>query len=135
MTSDADKFWDEVADKLRRAEGFCIPTPEELKAELDALEAEPLTDDQVDEMVRAATSGELATWTPLPDLGWTGEGESSDISDEVMQLNRNLGDEDPEIDELLDQQRREALGTDEDDPGEEEPGGLDDRGAAPGDGG
>jgi hypothetical protein len=135
MTSDADKFWDEVAGKLRRAEGFCVPNPKDLEAELDALEAEPLTDEQVDEMIQAATSGELATWTPLPDLEWTGEGEPSDINDEVLQLNRNLGEEDPEIDELLDRQRREALGTDEDTPGEEEPNGLDDGGAAPGDGG
>ena len=25
MTTDADRFWKEVASKLRKAEGFCVP--------------------------------------------------------------------------------------------------------------
>ena len=114
MTSDADRFWDEVADKLRKAKGFCVPAPKDLQIELDAIERDSLTDDEIDAMVQMAVSGELATWTPMPDLEWTEDGETNRIVDDVMQLNRNLGDDDPEIDELLDQQRREALGTDED---------------------
>jgi hypothetical protein len=114
MTADADRFWKDVAGKLRKAEGFCVPAPSELEAELDSVEQEPLTDAQIDTMVQAAMSGELATWTPMPDLDWTEDGETRRVMEDVMQLNRNLGHEDPEIDELLDRQRREALGTDDD---------------------
>jgi hypothetical protein len=133
MTSDADQFWKEVADKLRRAEGFCVPTPKDLEAELDAIEPEPLTDEQIDAMFQAAVSGELATWTPMPDLDWIEDRESGRIMEDVMQLNRNLGDEDPEIDELLDRQRVEALGTDENSGQEQSP--VANRREASGDGG
>jgi len=134
MTSDADRFWDEVVGDLRRAEGFCVPTPEELEAELDAFEADPLSDEQIGAMIQAAVSGELATWTPMLELNWAEEGDPMGIKDEVLQLNRNPGDEDPMIDELLDRQRWEELGTDEF-TRQEGPGGLEDRRAASGDGG
>ena len=132
MTSDANRFWNKVADKLRRAEGFCVPAPKDLEAELDAIEPEPLINHQIDEMVEAAVSGEFATWTPMPVLDWNEDAESSRIMQDVMQLNRNLGDEDREIDDLLDQQRREALGTDEY-TGEKQ-NRMDHRGNAPADG-
>ena len=61
MTSDADRFWEGVAKKLRRAKGFSIPTPEEAEAELNAAKEEPLTDEQIDAMMRAAISEEDET--------------------------------------------------------------------------
>jgi hypothetical protein len=118
MTSDADRCWEEVAQKLRRAKGFSIPTPEEAEAELDAALEQPITDEQISAMVEAAVSGELADWTPTPDLSWMGETNDSTIEDELFVLNRNRGEEDPEVDEILEEQRKEALG-DDDQPGGE----------------
>jgi hypothetical protein len=133
MTSDADRFWEEVAKKLRRAKGFSIPTPEEAEAELDAAEEEPLTDEQINGMVEAAVSGELAAWTPTPDLSWMGETNDSTIEDELFALNRNRGEEDQDVDEILEEQRREALGDDVQQGSEERDGQSPSR-EAPGDG-
>ncbi len=114
MTSDADRFWDQIADKLRRAEGFCVPSPEELQAELDAIEAESLTEAQIEAIVDAAVSGELIVWTSPDEPEWAESGETNRIREDALQLNRNPGvpEEDPETNQLLEQQRREALGTD-----------------------
>lgn len=134
MTSDADRFWEGVAGKLRRAKGFSIPTPEEAEAELDAAKEEPLTDEQIDAMMRAAVSEELDTYTPTPDLSWLGEAKDSLIDQEQLVLNRNRGEEDTEVEELLEGQRREALGDDEQHLGSKEPDGRKARRKAPGDG-
>lgn len=131
MNSDADRFWEGVAKKLRRAEGFSIPTPEEAEAELEAVEEEPLTDEQIDAMLKAAVSEELAPYTPMPDLSWLGDTNDSLLKQEFLVLNRNPREEDKEVDELLKQQRQEALGDDEQ-LGSEGPGGHKERRKAPG---
>ena len=135
MTSDADRFWDGVARKLRRAKGFLTPTPEEAEAELYAVGEEPLTDKQIDAMMKAAISEKLEPYTPMPDLSWLGIINDSYIDQGLLVLNRNRGDEDKEVDELLEKQRREALEDDEHHPGGKESGGSKSGRKAPGDGG
>lgn len=112
MTSDADRFWQGVAKQLRRVKGFSIPTPEEAEAELDAVEEEPLTEEQIDAMVQAATSGEVDSYTPTPDLSWLGDFSDETADEELLVLNRNRGEDEgnEDIDALLEEQRREALG-------------------------
>jgi hypothetical protein len=48
---DADRFWDSIVGELRRAAGFA-PTPEELEAELDSIEVEPMTKAEIERIVR-----------------------------------------------------------------------------------
>lgn len=110
MTSDADRFWQGVAKQLRRAKGFSVPTPEEAEAELDAAEEDPLTDEQIDAMVETATSGEVGSYTPMPDLSWLGDFSDETADEELLVLNRNRGEEDEEVDTLLEEQRQEVLG-------------------------
>jgi hypothetical protein len=109
MTSDADRFWDKMADELRQAAGFATPTPEEIEAQLDSVEEEALTDEQLDAMVAAAHDGTIAQHNAMPDLSWIGSAEEANIEEDIFALCRNRGDDDPEVDELLERQRQEAL--------------------------
>ncbi|WZP01245.1 hypothetical protein EP7_005674 (plasmid) [Isosphaeraceae bacterium EP7] len=131
MISDADRFWKGVAKQLRRAKGFSIPTPEEAEAELDAAEEEPLTEEEIDAMVRAATSGEMGSYAPAPDISWLGDSSDETSDEELLVLNRNRGEENAEIDTLLGEQRREALGEHEQSEGD---GTVADRPTSTGDG-
>ena len=131
MNSDADRFWQGVAKRLRRAKGFSVPTPEEAEAELDAAEEDPLTEEQIDAMVQAANSGEIQSYTPMPDLSWLGAESDEYADEELLVLNRNRGEDDEEIDALLEEQRREALGDHEQAGGERAEA---DRPTSPGDG-
>lgn len=49
-----DHWWDSILATARRAAGF-TPTRREIEAELERIEAEPLTDEQVNSMVEYAT--------------------------------------------------------------------------------
>jgi hypothetical protein len=49
--ADAEAFWDSIKGLIRRAYGLHMPSPEEAEAELDAIKAEPLTEDQFERMM------------------------------------------------------------------------------------
>jgi hypothetical protein len=113
MNSDAEKFWDEVSGKLRRFKGLRPLTPKEAEAELRGAPDYPLTPGQIDSIVEAVTSGELASWEPLPKLDWTNEFNADEVNEEVLQLNRNCGDDDPDTARLEEELRQELLSDDE----------------------
>ena len=113
MNSDAEKFWDEVSGKLRRFKRFQPLTPKEAEAELVCAPDDRLTSGQIDSIVEAVTSGELASWEPLPTLDWTNEFNTDEVNDEVLQLNRNRGDDDPDTARLEEELRQELLSDDE----------------------
>ncbi|MCG3178606.1 MAG: hypothetical protein BIFFINMI_00934 [Phycisphaerae bacterium] len=109
MTSEADRFWQQVAKDLARRSGVAPLTPEEAQKEFDALPDEKLSDSQISSIIEQVTSGELAVWTPEPvDLEVPGA-DSQAIEEDVYQLNRNEGQADAETDDLLDELRRKAL--------------------------
>lgn len=113
MSGEVDRFWKDAATRLRRAKWLHALAPEEAQAALDAADEVPLSQDEIESVVEAATSGDLATWTPRPVLNWAEDVDSAAVADEVCQLNRNRGEEDTETEELLDKLRREALANDE----------------------
>ncbi|OAI41698.1 hypothetical protein AYO40_02580 [Planctomycetaceae bacterium SCGC AG-212-D15] len=123
MNSDPDPLGRDIA-RLRRKKGFCPMTPEEADAELAATPDEPLPPDEVERLLLAATSGVPDVEEPLPDAdtGWRNTEEVCDeLEEEMLQLNRNAGDDDDETSDLLDEHRRKALG-DEGNGTEERPG-------------
>lgn len=108
MTSDADKFWSEMAPRLRRARQFRAPTIEEAQAELDAAEPVPMSDEQIDAIVEAANAyvaDDCQSESQLGTRAWSG----ADLSDQVPVLNRNPGKSDEESDRTIDQVRRDAF--------------------------
>ncbi len=58
MNSDADKIWNRAIGKLRRKKGFGPLTPEEAKAAYNSAPYVSLSAARIDEIVKAATSGE-----------------------------------------------------------------------------
>jgi len=64
---------------------------------------------EIDAIIDQVTSGELASWSTEPMDMESSDMEYDNIEDDVLQLNRNEGQADPETDGLLDELRRKAL--------------------------
>lgn len=125
MPDENDRFWGEMAPKLRRAMKLHPLCPEESEKEYKAAEQRPLPDGSLDAMVDSIVSGR-DDWNESQDeQPWS---DGADIEDQVLQVNRNLGEEDPEVDERVEEHRRKALG--QDDEPNKDSSGLDD-GAKP----
>jgi len=118
MKPESEKFWRQIAKGLARRTGHAPMTPEEAQKEFESLPDEKLADEQIEDIIDRVTSGELIDWTPA-----TPEFDCESINEDVLQLNRNEGEADPETDELLDELRRKAL-EDGQGHGQEEPDGL-----------
>jgi hypothetical protein len=89
-----------------------------------------MTSDQIRSIVESVTSGELASWEPVPDLNWTNELDLGEVEEDAMQLYRNKGEDDEASDEE-DELRKELL-SDGDEPEEQD--GMDGGATPPGDG-
>src|SRR5437764_14337902 len=101
MSNEADKYWNDVVRELRRKRGRCSLTPEQDKEMVDKIPDEQLGEEEITDIVETITSGELTNWTPQPDVEQVSDIDTSNITKDVLQLNRNLGESDPETDELL----------------------------------
>lgn len=131
MSDEADRFWDDVAGKLRKVKGLCPLTPEEAEAAFDAAPEIPLTPDEVESIVDAVTSGELASWDPLPDADAEADPSFGEVNEQVLQVFRHEGEEDADADREEQDLENELLN--ENDPKEDEDG-LAGGAAAPGGG-
>lgn len=58
-STDADKFWESIADKLRRVKGFCPMTPQEAEDALSKIPKRPLPEEEIDSIINAVLHGEL----------------------------------------------------------------------------
>ncbi len=96
MSFDDDKFWNEVAGKLRKRKGLCPLTPEEAEGAFDDAPAAPSSKDQIDSIVEMVTSGELTSWEPVSDCDWEDDAAIVEIGEQTRSMFRNQGDEDPE---------------------------------------
>ena len=62
MPNQDDKFWADIAGKLRRVLRLHELTQEEAEQEYEAAEEVPLSDERIDAIDDAAVSGEPAVW-------------------------------------------------------------------------
>lgn len=107
MANKGDKFWSEMAGRLRRALHLDPLTMQEAEEEYRAAEDKPIPDETIYAIMQSVCSGEE---TPFPHRDRDLEGtHESNIEDQVLQLNRNQGEEDAEVDELIEKHRRKAL--------------------------
>lgn len=112
MPDETEKFWSEMARKLSRAMDLHPLCPKESEQEYFAAEERDLPQDKLDEMLESVVSGR-DDWNQPPDSPqWLESGEA--VHDREFQFNRNLGEEDPEVDKRVDELRRKELGTDDD---------------------
>lgn len=107
MADDTDNFWGAMASKLRRALNLHPLCDDEAEKEYKAAPTESLPAEKLDAMMESIVSGR-DDWEPS-ELGH-GDGLESGIDEESLQLNRNPGDADPEVDDLVERHRRKALG-------------------------
>ena len=124
MPNQDDKFWRDIARKLRQDLRLRPLSKEESEKEYEAAEPVRLPDEKLDAIVGAAVSGEHAVWDDEPDqTSWASELDTSEVASDVRQLNRNLSDEeDAEVDELVEKHRREAFEEDDEKDGNNSPG-------------
>jgi hypothetical protein len=113
MSSDADKYWDDIAAKLRSLKGLCPLTPEEAEAEFDAAPEIPLSDEQIRSIVDSVVSDELPSCEPEPELDWSPEREHEAVGEAVGEMYRNRGEDDPNTEKTEEELRQELLSDDE----------------------
>lgn len=118
------KNWSQVAAKLRRALGLAPPTLGEAETEMAQAEEAPMSDVEISRIVNAATGPDApASFDPEPDYDWAGEFSTQEVEDEMLVLNRDAGEEDPEVDRRIDELRKEALRDDDEEDDETRLGG------------
>jgi hypothetical protein len=114
MSSDADKVFDLVANKLRRQKGLCPPTPDEAAEAFRKAKAIPLTPEEHDAIVNAM----LSEQTPLRDSEkaelWRGAPLDQEIDAECQAIYRNPGADDEETRQLEAKIDQELLEDDDD---------------------
>lgn len=111
MSTESDPLRRDL-ERLRRTKGLCPLTPEEADAALAATPDTPLTEAEIERLLSSATAGEAGVAEPLPERAWDPDKEMASIDEDVLQLNRNAGAEDAEVDQLVDEHFRKALGDD-----------------------
>ena len=115
MNSDAEKRAEEMLNKLRKLKGLAPMTPEEADTAYDAAPAEPIPRDKIRSIVESVTSGELASWEPVPELEWTDNINLDEVENDALQLYRNKG-EDDEASDQAEAELRDELLSDDDEP-------------------
>jgi hypothetical protein len=114
MSSDADKAFDLVANKLRKKKGLCPPTPEEAAAAFKKAKEIPLTRDEKDAIIEAMLAEE---WPPTrpPALQERESGqEDKEIEADALAIFRNPGEANAEADRREAEMDEELLKDDDD---------------------
>ena len=97
---------------LRRFEGLDL-TPEELQQQAsDADNVDSLSEDEIESIVRKVVA-ENDTDSFTPELSWFLELDTDSVEDGIMQLNRNRGELDEQIEEKLKEWRKQELEKDD----------------------
>lgn len=123
MDNQANEFWNKVSPGLRQNRNLACPTPEEAEADLLAASAEPLSEQRLQDILAFALTGKKAK-RKIVDLvpEWLKNIDLSVVNqDMVLALARNAGAPDEEVEQVLEQLRREAF-EEGDEDGEQEPG-------------
>ncbi len=122
MTAPQDeRFWNEMANEMRRSLHLHSLSEEEAQAEYDSAEDLPLSEAEIEAAVRLATSHLPVEPSAAERAMSSGKDEKIDHEvGEVIGMYRNEGDIDPEVEERLRGIREEALGdgADEEQDGE-----------------
>lgn len=117
-----DRFWNQMADEMRRALHLPPLTDDEAAAEYDAAPDAPMSNAEIEEAVRLAKSRVPAERSYAERTRAPGPNEEIDQEvGEVLGLHRNEGEFDPEVEEEMRKRREEALqDNDEDEAGDKD---------------
>jgi hypothetical protein len=109
MPDETDKFWGAMVSQLRRGLRLHPLCADEAEKEYKAAKPEPLPESTLDAMLDSITSGR-DDWASTRNV--VNQGLESGIDEDALQLNRNAGDADAEVDDRVEELRRKALGND-----------------------
>lgn len=114
MSNEAQE-WQKLASRLRRAMGLFEPTPEEAAEAMRTAGEVPMSEDEIDEIVRGVCEQRgPKRRDPTSTRSWP---ESVDtekmIEDTMVVMNRNAGEDDEAVDREQQRLREEALEDDE----------------------
>ena len=127
MADENDTFWKDAKGKLRRAANLDPMCREEAEEEVNRTKnSKPMSDDDVNSIMNFVLSiGERGGLPVEPEEAAEEDEDDEDISggwvdpvtaemmdEQILQLNSNAGEKDPEAEALLEKLRREALGDD-----------------------
>ena len=113
MSSDADRFWEDLAGALRKKKGLCPLTPEEAEKAYDEAPEIPLSPDLIESMVESIVAGaSLSSWEPHSDEVWDDDPAFDEIEEEALALYRSQGDGDPRVEEAEKALEEELLNDD-----------------------
>lgn len=110
----ADKWWDDAVQKLRRMKGLCSLTREEAEAELKKVKRVPISESKIDAMVKRIVSGQVNDEEPAT-APWCELQVDEELESELLQLNRHGGEENEETTKHLNELREKLLNDDDDD--------------------
>lgn len=114
MSSDLDKWWNDSARLLRHLKGYCELTPEQAEAELKKATPIPLSKGDIDSMVRRVLHGETSDCEHTLQYSWMESEVDEALEEELLQLNRNAGDESEVTKHKLNTLRNQLLNDDDD---------------------
>lgn len=113
--SDAEKYWNDRLQKLRRFKGLCPLTPSEAEEALSKMRSRPASDAEIDAIVDAISRGVMPESSDEPPpADWSAEYDHEAIESEAV-LFRNEGEGADEPDASENELLEELLGDDEDD--------------------
>jgi len=108
MSGKYETFWSDLVRKYHRVEKTPMSVSE-LEREIAKLSVEPMSEREIESIVDAVSRGECPPAEPEPDFDWIGEVDTSSVEEGVLQLNRNKGDTDSDIQKQMDEFRKHAL--------------------------
>ncbi len=114
MSSDADKVFDLVANKLRKKKGLCPPTPEEAAEAFKKTKAIPISDDEQASIIDAMLSEGTPPSHYQAAEPWASTPLDQEIDAECQAICRNPGEGDEETERLEAQIEQQLLEEDDD---------------------
>ena len=114
-----DQFWNELRPEMRRALHLDPLSDEEAAREFDEAPTVRLTEEQIAEYARIA-AGDMPREPSYSERIGTPNTEIDEEIGEVVELYRNEGDLDPDVEDEMRRQREEALADDLEEEDDEE---------------
>jgi len=108
MSTDADKYWESFANKLRKHKGLRPLTPHEADDALRRIHKRPASDEEVQRILDAAFRDEIIEAELERETGWTPTFDFGAIDTEALALFRGQGD-DSDAEDVEEELRRELL--------------------------
>jgi hypothetical protein len=112
-----EKELDDIIAKSRKRHGFSPLTPDEAEVAYENAQEEPLPKDFIDSVLQKVSGDTEKSWEPPVSYDWLEDSDYSEVEDGVLQLHRNKGEDDSDVEESEEELRNELLSDDDDEDG------------------